>query len=95
MVAGSNPVRLVINYKMTEEIKFDITKHVLVPEHIKVTGEDKGVVLKQLNVSLRQLPKILKDDAAIKNLEAKKDDIIKIIRKSPTAGATIFYRIVI
>ena len=78
---------------MTEEL--NISKHTLVPEHIKLTGGEKEKVVKTLNVSLRQLPKILREDAAIVKLEPKKDDIIKIIRRSPTAGESIFYRVVI
>ncbi|MBU4242327.1 MAG: DNA-directed RNA polymerase subunit H, partial [Nanoarchaeota archaeon] len=42
-----------------------------------------------------QLPKISKNDPAIKELEVKKGDLIKIERKSPTIGKSIFYRVVV
>jgi DNA-directed RNA polymerase subunit H len=41
------------------------------------------------------MPKIRSNDAAIKGLEAKKGDMIKVIRKTKTAGTSEFYRVVI
>ena len=41
---------------------------------------------------LKELPKISKKDPAIKELNVKVRDVIKIIRKSPTAGEAVFYR---
>ena len=38
------------------------------------------------------LPKIRKDDPAIAKLNADANDVIKILRKSPTAGEAVFYR---
>jgi DNA-directed RNA polymerase subunit H len=40
------------------------------------------------------LPKILKTDAAIRELDAKPGDVIKVVRVSPTAGESVFYRVV-
>lgn len=79
---------------MTEK-EFTPTQHILVPEHAKLSTEEKEQLLKSLNVSLKQLPKILKTDAAIKHLDPKKDDVIKILRNSPTAGKSAFYRVVV
>ena len=47
------------------------------------------------NLSLNDLPKILSTDPAIEKLNAKESDVIKIIRDSPTAGKSIYYRVVI
>jgi len=81
---------------MSEESKktFDVTKHIFVPKHTKLTDEEKQKVLEQYNISLSQLPKISKADPAIKSFEAVKGDLIKIERKSPTIGKSIFYRVV-
>lgn len=79
---------------MTEKENNPI-QHILVPEHAKISSEEKEHLLKSLNVSLKQLPKILREDAAIKHLDPKKDDVIKIIRDSPTAGKSIYYRVVV
>jgi DNA-directed RNA polymerase subunit H len=75
--------------------KIDISKHILVPKHIKISEKEKEVLFARYNISIKELPKIFKNDPAIKSLNAKPGDIIKIIRKSPTAGESIFYRGVI
>lgn len=72
--------------------KFDITKHVLVPKHTKISEKDKEKVLDQYNISIKELPTISKNDPIVKKLEAKPGDVIKISRKSSTAGETVFYR---
>jgi DNA-directed RNA polymerase subunit H (RpoH/RPB5) len=78
---------------MPEEI--DITKHEFVPKHIKLSEEEAEGILKKFNISKKQLPRILKEDPAISKLDAKKGDVIKIIRKSPTTQESEFYRVVI
>jgi DNA-directed RNA polymerase subunit H len=82
------------NYKMKEE-KFDISQHELVPLHIKLTDEEKQKVLDELNISEKQLPAMNEKDVMVKKLNAKAGDVIKIIRKSVTAGESIFYRVVV
>lgn len=79
---------------MTKE-KIDITKHVLVPKHIKLNQEEINELMQKYNVSLRQLPKISVKDPMSKLLEAKIGDVIKIIRKSPTAAQSDFFRVVV
>ena len=75
--------------------KYDITKHVLMPKHTKLTEEEANKVLDKYNVTSRQLPGILKTDPAIKHLDANPGDIIEIERKSPTVEKTKFYRVVV
>ncbi|MCX6710050.1 MAG: DNA-directed RNA polymerase subunit H [Candidatus Woesearchaeota archaeon] len=69
-------------------------EHNLVPEHIKLSESEKQEILKKYNITENELPKILKSDAAIAHLDVKDSDVIKILRKSPTAGESIFYRVV-
>ena len=69
--------------------------HDLVPEHIKLSEEETQEVMEEYDITLRELPKIRKSDPAIRHLEPEADDVIKIVRKSPTAGNTVFYRGVI
>ncbi|RLG58193.1 MAG: DNA-directed RNA polymerase subunit H [Candidatus Hydrothermarchaeota archaeon] len=73
----------------------DISKHVLVPKHEVLTEEEAEKVLKKYNITKSQLPKILISDPMVKKIGAKVGDIIKITRKSPTAGESIFYRVVV
>lgn len=81
------------NIKMEE--KFDISQHELVPLHIKLNDEEKEKILNEMNISEKQLPAINEKDMMVKKLNAKVGDVIKIIRKSPTMGTSIFYRVVV
>lgn len=72
--------------------QFDIKKHMFVPEHTKLSPAEKKDILDTYGVSFKHLPKILVSDPAIANLNAKTGDVIKIVRKSKTAGSSIFYR---
>lgn len=75
--------------------KFDIQSHILVPKHIKLKPEETQKVLEEFNISIKQLPQISNKDAMVKLLGAKPGEVIKIIRKSPTAGEFAFYRVVV
>lgn len=76
------------------EKEIDILKHEFVPKHIILNEEEKKEVLKNLQIEPQQLPKILTLDPVVKEIGAKEGDILKIVRKSPTAGESIYYRIV-
>ena len=78
---------------MAEE--FNILKHELVPEHIILKEEEKNELLEKYKIKPKNLPKILTTDPVVKALNAKEGDILKIIRKSKTAGTSIYYRIVV
>jgi DNA-directed RNA polymerase subunit H len=73
----------------------NVLKHNLVSTHEILSEEEKRKLLTKLNIIPAQLPKFLSNDAAVKAIGAKVDDIIKITRKSQTAGITTYYRIVI
>ncbi len=80
---------------MAEEKEYDILKHSLVPSHVLLSEEEKNELMKKYNISLHQLPKIFSTDAAVKAVGAKVGDVLKIVRKSPTAGETTYFRLVI
>ena len=75
--------------------KFKVDKHILIPKHSKLSDAQKEKLLEKYNISMRELPRILKTDPATISLDARPGDIIKIIRKSQTAGEAIFYRVVV
>ena len=75
--------------------KFKIDKHSLIPKHIKLSDKQKEKLLEQYNISLKGIPRMLRTDSAIQSLNAKPVNVIKIIRKSLTAGETVFYRVVV
>lgn len=74
---------------------FNVEDHNLVPKHIKLEKEKADKLLQKYNISKTQLPRISRKDPAIKGLDVKAGDIIKIVRNSPTAGKSAYYRVVI
>lgn len=75
--------------------KFTILDHELVPRHILLTKEERRQLLEQLKIQPEQLPWIRASDPVAKLIGAKPGDIVKIIRKSPTASEVIAYRFVV
>lgn len=75
--------------------KFNVAEHVFVPEHKKLSQKEKEEVLNEYGISVKQLPRILITDPGLANLDVKQGDVIKISRKSPTAGQTVYYRSVV
>ena len=75
--------------------KFKVDKHILTPKHLKLSEKEKVQLFEKYHVTSKEMPKILKTDAALRELDAKLGDMIKITRKSPTAGESVFYRVVI
>ncbi len=73
----------------------NLLEHELVPQHIVLSPQEAREVLEKLGVKPTQLPWITIDDPIVKAIGAKPGDIIKIIRKSHTAGESIAYRYVV
>ncbi len=74
---------------------FDVTTHILVPKHIQLSEKEKNVVFEKYGINFKELPKIFLNDPAIKELKLKSGDVVKITKKSPTAGVADYYRGVI
>ena len=74
---------------------FEIQDHELVPKHEALSASECKEVLEKFNVTKGQMPRINVSDPAIEKLDAKPGDIIRITRKSPTAGESVYYRTVI
>jgi DNA-directed RNA polymerase subunit H len=75
--------------------KFNVLEHELVPDHILLTEEETDELLKKYNITRGQLPKVKSSDVVVKQVGAKPGDVLKIMRKSLTAGKAIAYRLVI
>jgi len=73
----------------------DTSKHILVPGHSKLNEKERKELLAQYGIVPDQLPQMAKHDPAIHGMGAKIGDIIKIVRQSPTAGESVFYRVVV
>lgn len=76
-------------------MKIRLQDHVLVPKHEILSKEEAEELLKILGISKEQLPKIKASDPIVVEIGAKPGDIIKITRKSLTAGKSVFYRLVV
>ncbi len=74
---------------------FDIFEHALVPFHEILSEKEKNALLVQFKVKPYQMPQIKSGDPAVKAIGAKPGDILKITRKSTTAGEHITYRYVV
>ena len=75
--------------------KFSTDKHDLIPKHSKLSDKHKEKLLEHYNISVYDLPRILKTDPATSSLNAKPGEVIKITRESMTAGEAVFYRVVV
>ena len=80
--------------KIEKEKDLDIFQSGVVPKHELVNPEERSDLLKRLNIKPKQLPRIKRNDIAARVLNAKKGDIIRIIRRSPVAGEYYYYRVV-
>ena len=72
-----------------------VPDHVYVPKHEIMSKKEAQKVLEQFNCKPTELPLIFVTDPAILGLGVKPGDMIKITRKSGTAGQSIYYRYVV
>ena len=72
-----------------------VPDHILVPKHEIMVKKEAEEVLKTYNCRTTDLPLIFVNDPAIIGLGVKPGDMIKIIRKSATAGESFYYRYVV
>jgi len=81
-------------------VDVNVMLHDLVPEHILLTDKEAQKLMAELKITSDQLPKIRKDDPVIKILEMVHGPIdegrlIKITRRSDSAGISVVYRTVV
>ena len=69
--------------------------HVDVPKHEIMVRKDAEEVLEKYHCKTTDLPLIFANDPAIVGLGVKPGDMIKITRKSATAGESLYYRYVV
>lgn len=74
---------------------FNIFDHDFVSKHEILTPEEKKKILAEYKVQPYQLPRIKASDPAIIAVGANPGDVVRVIRKSPTAGKYVAYRYVV
>ena len=80
---------------MSEKKVVKITNHIYQPKHEILPKDKAEEILKKYNAKPSQLPYVMITDKALEYLDVRPGDIIKITRKSPTAGESVYYRYVV
>jgi len=81
--------------KEEKKKEFNIFKHELVPKHVVLNKKEVEEILEKYHIRAYQLPYIKASDPAVQAIEAKPGDVLKIMRRSSTAGEVAVYRYVI
>lgn len=89
-----NNINVTIELFHIDSLKINITKHILVPIHLRLTASENKQFREQYG---NKIPRLLTSDPISRYYNFKKDDIIKIIRNKAEILASngISYRIVI
>ena len=84
-----------IEYFKETELIINITEHKWVPQHILLTDEEVDALLARYKAKPSQLPRISSDDPIARYYGLEVDQVVKIVRRSETAGRYVTYRRVI
>lgn len=80
---------------LESELLINITEHELVPRHIVLGPEEKAELFNRYKLAESQLPKLLTSDPVARYYGFKRGQVIKIIRRSDTAGRYVTHRLVV
>jgi DNA-directed RNA polymerase subunit H len=66
-----------------------------VPKHEILASGEAQTIFAKYNARPEQFPHVLTSDPVVKEIGAKAGDLVRIVRRSETAGATAYYRLVV
>jgi DNA-directed RNA polymerase subunit H len=74
---------------------FDVMEHELVPRHEPLSEKEAEALLEKYGITHDQLPKILASDPVARAVRARPGQVLRVLRKSRTAGEAVAYRYVV
>ena len=78
-----------------KERSYDIFAHQFVPKHELLSKKEAEDLMREFHIRPHQLPYIRTSDPTAETLGAKMGDILRITRRSATAGEVVVYRYVV
>lgn len=83
----------ILQYFQIKQLLYNPTKHVIVPEHIKLSQEEVNDLMEKYMIKSKlQMPVIMHTDVIAKWLGLKQGDIVKINRYNENSGVSYYYR---
>lgn len=78
-----------------DELRFNVTEHERVPPHSAVDADELAAVLTRYKCKASALPRLLSTDPVVRYYGWPRGTVVKVVRRSETAGAAVVYRVVV